>query len=1538
MTATVQSRRPGKEREGSAIVDASMVKPLKGKRKAAPTAAVQSRRPGSVRRAANGVLACDTAGPGAVGGMAPEEQCGVGAHLRFMQTLGAEGVGVVSGRCENPKKGKSASEEPDECDKAQDCLVEFFDLLKSTAPEDVRLIDDRLRAQMSGALPAELKRFESANVERVWDVASTLTSVDEESLQVGHRLQVLSASQTSWGRCLVAAEVAGELLRRRLKERQEEKGQRTRRAKDLERKAAARGAVAAETEVGATNARENGADYFAKRMAPLVEEEGTRGQQLTKSDLLSVTFYNRELKMAYTDLCLQVQCSNFMARQCGEVAYALDAEVKIAAATTDDSLLRYDTALGTAQALYPFAERAGTLLTGPLMSYDTFRMALRLFLMTYKEFFLLGEVLFEAVPVGKRAEFKVVTADGRFGYRVRGSRQGEAGELRYAYWTEQLGNLSASKISARVKHSRDLRLEMAKEVLGQKSERAKERAKEKEQAELAAGTPAVALARAVKNAKGRCSAVVEKKKKKAPPPLSSRCAPAKARSQPVTKKRPAPPSAGRSAPKKQRAVASKTVRATARTSGSSRSASGSDTGAGVAQVEQGRTAEGVAAKILRSTVTESTVGREGEDMVTDGSVAAISCAVSGGVEVEAEEEEEAAVRDPAYDYVLVAERPSNARYFSVVMMKGAAEKPRTGKMVDELRLPDAGDHVNQYVSVEAGGKFTYLEVSSLTHNLHGTHDADTRRACLTAAETNGVASLCVPCRGSYISREVSVLHDESAEFGRLAAVVGGLGLDQDVANDVDVDTNAGASGASGNGNGDLAGDLARPLGFDAGEAVEGMVNFVRSKECTSDVAERILDGRGNLQRTFGVSNHNYLRADEVGAAPAGIGEAEIAGIGLQSERVLHQCFFKEGRGIGAVVAKLAAVRDALARERGDEGRENNDFVRNQLHSGNAAEMCGRHGSLGVENFTLALTGDSQLLKELSEELVKKLPHSKRDGARHRWMGTGSVETGDHGDVLNPNDPAYSRVIIAKWRMHLNRDNPGEVLVLSIIANFRLSVEVYEVKMKGIRALSAWFERTVRERREEEAAAENIGIGGGQVAYGADEEFAAEGGSLVRVGFLPTETHVDRKTFSKHGCGAFVSYSQPLVQPRTGGTGLWKRHRDNDLQEMGSGADSGDDDDDDATEPEEGHRVAEGVARLGEGIGLAGWAAEQEVGRLAVHATLYGELWMNRADHDRFADLSGCIWVTEELRDRFKLNLSQAEEVAMCIFWHTRSRALFLLKGQALLDATGPYAAKFQRAAENGPEGSVGHFIMEEMVPSKYLSRVATELVRTKLGFLVWKDRAAKKAPGEESKVTDSFTVDFVAEQQRELHAFLRAAECLSEKMTTADFLDKRVKLAKLRHVGQFAVGQVLPVCYMLSLTNVHARRAAEAPILDKGKKHYKKFLELGVEASHMDLAILVVALQFFTVPLTVENTGCEKFREQNNVHDFMVPGQMYYGMRPVPGCNYRHPQFTVHVKKWGSRSEWVEAVRDEEGRWRHPGREGVRSNDSCGANAPARWI
>jgi len=834
------------------------------------------------------------------------------------------------------------------------------------------------------------------------------------------------------------------------------------------------------------------------------------------------------------------------------------------------------------------------------------------------------------------------------------------------------------------------------------------------------------------------------------------------------------------------------------------------------------------------------------------------------VAAEEEEVDPLQVRNSKYEYTLLRKIPTKS-YLSVVMMKESDVsdgKPREKTMLQELQRDDAGDHVAVFVSVGLEGGASYTDFKTLTYNLHGKQSREQRNECMEAAEEGGVATLSIPGGASYLSNEVNVLYEGTPEYERL---VGEFGQEPYV-----------------------------------GDFVQFLDQFVDSRKYDAAYARKQIEGRGTVQRTIGISNHNYANAK-----PAE--EGEVAAVDVQGEKELHRYCPDRGRGLGEALARLATVRDALTRERG--GHEYDDELRNQVFSGRAGQIFGVLEGFGFESVTISLTGQSLTLEEMMDKLLEKLPPAERAEARARWAeGGGAVETKDHGDGLNPKEAAYSRVVLFKWFIHLTRDREGDVLVVTLIGNHRASVATYEVKMKGIRALSRWYKETVEARAAEE--------GEGHVPYDADGDFLSHGASVLRLGFVEDEINISGDSLTKSGPGGFVSYSRPLLTPggpAAGGAASavpgWQRHRKTILQPGGEAAA--------ATPPSKGGRKR-GRKRKRTEIAAAAAAAaappsEEEVNSLQLHARLYGELIFKRGDYNRFADLSGCIWVTEQVRDRFELDDTQAREMTLCIMWHAKSRAVYLLKCQALLDREGEWAAAFGEVARKGrrhnaPRGGVGHYIMEEMIDSKRMGRMATELMRVTQGHIVWK-----------TNQEGSFTANFVAQEEKKLKGFLRAAEKLNPKVTTTAFLQTYDKSNdSLTHVSSFILPQVLPVSFLLGLYKGAAWRAAEAPILDPNKAHYKEFIKLGVDPEFFDLSMRVVALQFGTVPLGLEHTGCEKFRRQRNVHDFMVPGQMFYGMRPVPGCNYKSADFVVYVKKWGPEGRWVPAVRDAQGRWRHP--------------------
>ena len=1255
--------------------------------------------------------------------------------------------------------------------KCEQEIEEFHDLLKQTTREDVRKIDGCLRRRVAQAP----RGLESDAAGKVWETAHKLTSVGRELAEVAKMLHTLGASRSAWGQALMAAEIAGELLRQRMGELQAEAAANRARPRRQRRRVAP---------------QQDGASYLATRLAPLVEETGGRVRKGSDSDAKLVTFFNKELKQMYFDVMLQIRASNAMVKLSLETVFALDGAVDLGAASTEDSEARYDRAVEATYALYPLVEGSGNLVECELPTYQAFRRNVRVFLSVYKEFFLYGEVRHEKVPANAEASSYVAVDDNGFGYRVLGALQRETHQRRFAYWGRELLKRSVTGVDLmrRVRDSKKNRMGLEQWRANQQKARA--------EATVAARVAKTAAKTAAKAASQKIKRMAEEKRE-------AEAAKSKAKGKVSSKK-----TAGER--KRKRACGMVAERKKDQCRG------GRVPGRTKAVRRKGRGGE--------SSGTDSECGSE-----TEGAPAG-ACGVDdpAAPEPAAAPVDKRQIRSADFDYVLLTEPLGECNYFSCVMMKERG-KPREDSMKRELEREDARDHVGQFVTIAAGPGVQYSDISTLTHNLHGKQSEAQRKECRDTAERRGVANLSIPGGSSYLSRDVNVLYYGTAEYER------------------------------------LMGDL----DFDVGAVVQGMSQWIEGGDYSRDAVMRRILGRGNLQSTFGISNHNHQKAK-------GPESGEVANVDVQNESQLHEYFPDAGRELGLALVKLFAVRQALAVERGDGDREYNDELRNQIFSGRVGEMFGL-ATVGFENVTVALTGCSGTLRWMVKKALAKLRPAERKEAEARFLSGLGIETEDHGDSLNPEDVAYSRVVLGKWRIRLMHDEEGEFMVVTIIGNHRKSVGTYEAKMKGVRGLSAWMKEQVETREAEE----------GYIPYEADGDLLAHGAVALRIGFVEDEEKcVDSDTVAKYGPGGFVSYSRSLAEE-----GPWRRHRNSSVQESA------------AAGGRPGRKRKRASAVVAPAVEDDSLAAEGEIEELERRSMLCGEVLAKRADFDRCADFSGCIWAVEELRDRFRLSKAQARELALCIIWHSRCRAVFLLKCQAILRGPTRWATAFAKAVGEDKAGSVGSFIMS-MVNSRLMGRLASELVRATSFHIVWLEDE------------EGFTPEFVAQQCTALQGLLKACEKLGKTTTTTDFLMKH--LGTLRFVGKFVLPQVLPVCYLLGLVNCDPLRAVETPILDKGKKHYKGFEKLGVDRKHFDLTMLVVALELKLVPRTVENTGCEGFRVQLGVLDFMLRGQMFYGQRPVPGCNYREPQFKVYVKKWGPNGQWVAAVRDAQGRWRHP--------------------
>ena len=363
---------------------------------------------------------------------------------------------------------------------------------------------------------------------------------------------------------------------------------------------------------------------------------------------------------------------------------------------------------------------------------------------------------------------------------------------------------------------------------------------------------------------------------------------------------------------------------------------------------------------------------------------------------------------------------------------------------------------------------------------------------------------------------------------------------------------------------------------------------------------------------------------------------------------------------------------------------------------------------------------------------------------------------------------------------------------------------------------------------------------------------------IRLGFVDNEPVPDgAKVHEKEkGPGYWLSYE------RKKGTEQWTRHRREAPQAVGGGSES----------------------------------AEAE--ELVSKATIFAELVAAKADPNKFSPFSGLAWSIDDLCDHFDLRKTQKLELAYCVLLHTKSPAVFLAKCLYMR-----HKWSLEKVAGLSEEGAIGSAFMTEVpVPVDKMGRIAFNLARA--------TNFALKG------VTEDFTPAFFREQTAIMQEFLTVVEKANKKEETMSHLLslKKSPIKALKHVGQFAYPQIIPICYLLGLVDCLPLRAAEAPILDQNKAHYCYLTgKLGVEGKHVAQTMLIVAHKHGTHPVKIENTVCEKERQQEDVLDFFVPGQKFYDLRLERGAVGK-PQYVVYVKEWGADGVW-EKAKKQDGRW-----------------------
>jgi hypothetical protein len=155
-------------------------------------------------------------------------------------------------------------------------------------------------------------------------------------------------------------------------------------------------------------------------------------------------------------------------------------------------------------------------------------------------------------------------------------------------------------------------------------------------------------------------------------------------------------------------------------------------------------------------------------------------------------------------------------------------------------------------------------------------------------------------------------------------------------------------------------------------------------------------------------------------------------------------------------------------------------------------------------------------------------------------------------------------------------------------------------------------------------------------------------------------------------------------------------------------------------------------------------------------------------------------------------------------------------------------------------------------------------------------------------------------------------------------------LGKIKGMGLFVYPQIITGIFLWALEKIPSWRAAECPILDKGKRHYK---EGGDAAQEQDFdnddddddptlthwlrqhlkevrsleavnrALIIVAHLEGTNGGAAENGGCEGTRIKE-VLDALVRGMESFNLLPTTTSHPYEPDYNLWWKEYGTEAEW----------------------------------
>ena len=671
--------------------------------------------------------------------------------------------------------------------------------------------------------------------------------------------------------------------------------------------------------------------------------------------------------------------------------------------------------------------------------------------------------------------------------------------------------------------------------------------------------------------------------------------------------------------------------------------------------------------------------------------------------------------------------------------------------------------------------------------------------------------------------------------------------------------------------------------------LEGFYKYGMGMEMNKQKAgEHVGESRGAFNFGVGYAGHGYRAGRE---APAG----ELAELSLMNLDNVARYFPDSGRCLGVVFEALGKAQEAILQYLDREERPNE--ARNTKYAGEVGRRLHKPGCEAGECLFFSLECSRSAVMGRVMDRLNSYLERRADGDRVHL----------HVDGQNPSPGSeYSRVVLATWTLYFNNEGDQCPMQLTAILCNRNSICQRNINNEVVDAMREVYQRGVA-------------------------RFAHEHGDL---------------RYEQDGLGLFsrareliVTYLENELPDSGNEPGCWVGHMEEaeETDEVDGGA---------------GTLVGTGRYRLVQGakgnrhlatvgdqtikcnrrnLVNKGTSDVDYITDPATSPILHARMRTIRANPNKMAPFCAIRHAAKLVADKFTLREPHVWDLFYCHLQHYICPAQFLAKCLSLVEQWEELwappcdfgVAWLEACGGRGFNGKVAHLFMNLSVPAH------GNCVTSKLKCV---------AASHVDKELD-YTAEFCKEQVELLRQFGDELEGSNDSRTTIDILNQaksktgKGTLGKVANVGEFGLPQVHTNLFLWGLVDIPCWRAAECPIMDKGKKHYTQAgnaadaanededNDLPDPAGQADLfqtvattrnvknllmvhrGMLIIAHEDGTCEIRVENGGCKGVRP-TEVQDQLLIGMDSLDFRPTDTSNAYCPDYNLWLKLYGPNERW----------------------------------